>query len=205
MCVWKECNYKIAIVCRSYLPTAYVVRWEGYVLTRVCPSVCLFTPGGVPGQVQVQAGGGVPCQGVPGQIQGGTLPQGGIQSGPGGGYPARSRWGVPCRGVPQKEYLICRDRYASCVHAGGLSCFLYFQSHHNLIVTIFVIRQLNKIYRSVIDWRRGYNYSDLNHLDEGTLGFDNHKKPVLDQSDCDHQDCVGNRLMQFTSHFIILY
>ena len=46
------------------LPTAYVVRREGYVLTRVCPSihpsVCLSTGGGrYPGQVQ--PGVGVPA------------------------------------------------------------------------------------------------------------------------------------------------
>ena len=34
--------------------------WEGYVLTRVCPSVCLSTGGGYPSQVQP---GGYPCQG----------------------------------------------------------------------------------------------------------------------------------------------
>ena len=94
-------------------------------------------------------GGGVPCQvqpgwGVPCQVQGGTLP------GPArgvpcqvqpGGYPARSSWGdparssqgrvtlpggVPCRGGTQlgqhREYLLHGGRYASCVHAGGLSC-----------------------------------------------------------------------------------
>ena len=53
-----------------YLPTAYVVRREGYVLTRVCLSVCPHL-GGYPGQVQtggypsqVQLGG-TPCRGYP--------------------------------------------------------------------------------------------------------------------------------------------
>ena len=41
-------------------------------------------------------------------------------------------WGTPVQiwGTPppprigqQMEYLICRGRYASCVHAGGLSCY----------------------------------------------------------------------------------
>ena len=90
------------------LPPAYVVRREGNVLTRVCPSICLSTGGGVPishnalqhfpechgagtGGVpcQVQLGGGYPARGVP--CQGGTLP-GGY---PAGGYPAG---GVPCWG-----------------------------------------------------------------------------------------------------------
>ena len=40
---------------------------EGYVLTRVCPSVCQSTPsggGGYPSQVQLGEGG-YPCRGVP--------------------------------------------------------------------------------------------------------------------------------------------
>ena len=55
------------------------------------------------------------------------------------GYPmAKSGWGgytmmgvPPARdGVPpgkgqQLEYLICRGRYASCIHAGWLSCFVF--------------------------------------------------------------------------------
>ena len=64
------------------------------------------------------AAGGVPWQGV-------TLP-GGYPGGgyPGGGYPGR---GLPCRGGTQlgqhREYLLHGGRYASCVHAGGLSCY----------------------------------------------------------------------------------
>ena len=61
--------------------------------------------------------GGVPCQG--------GYPAGGV---PCGGYPAG---GVPCGGYPvrggtqlgqHREYLLHGGRYASCVHAGGLSC-----------------------------------------------------------------------------------
>ena len=66
-------------------------------------------------------------------LGGGTLP------GPaGGGYPAR---GVPCRGgtLPgpaggggtqlgqQKEYSLHGGRYASCIHAGGLSCVINYK------------------------------------------------------------------------------
>ena len=41
-----------------------------------------------------------------------------------GGYPARgcTHPGYPPPAVQQMEYLICRGRYASCVHAWGLSC-----------------------------------------------------------------------------------
>ena len=88
--------------------------------------------------------GGVPCQvqpgGVPCQVQlGGPWP---------GGYPARSSWGEPwpggtlpgpAGGVPwpgrysgrggtqlgqHREYLLHSGQYASCVHAGGLSCII---------------------------------------------------------------------------------
>ena len=66
---------------KRYLPTEYVVRQEGYVLTRVCPSihpsVCLST-GGYPRPGP--AGGGVPAfggypnqrgptQGTPSQVR----------------------------------------------------------------------------------------------------------------------------------------
>ena len=90
--------------------------------------------GGVPGQVWM---GGVPGQvwtgGVPGQVWmggrgylgwggGGTWPGGGRGvpgRGEGGGYLAGGR------GVPgQKECLLCSGRYASCVHAGRLSCLM---------------------------------------------------------------------------------
>ena len=85
------------------------------------------------------AGGCYPARGVP--CWGGTLAEGVTLLGgyPAGGYPAR---GVPCRGVPcrggtlpgvpcrggtqlgqQKECSLHGGRYASCVHAGGLSCW----------------------------------------------------------------------------------
>ena len=59
---------------------------------------------------------------------GNSLPRSGTR----GGYPGQVRVGVP-RGTPlswdglsshpSPEYLIRCGRYASCVHAGGLSCF----------------------------------------------------------------------------------
>ena len=89
-------------------------------------------PGATPGQVQM---GGTPARsdrGVPQPGGGGTpgyppavVPQGTPQQ----WYPGYPPGGVPpARGVPpstgqQMEYLIRRSRYASCVHAGGLSCY----------------------------------------------------------------------------------
>ena len=84
----------------------------------------------------------VPCQGVPclgmypGRVSpsqvrtGGTL-LGGTQVGtpPQQGTPrARSGWGgTQLR--QQKEYSLHGGRYASCVHAGGLSCFVNFDTY----------------------------------------------------------------------------
>ena len=66
-----------------FLPPAYVVRREGNVLTRVCPSICLST-GGLP--ISHNALQHFPeCHGA--DTWGGTLPGPG---GGGGGYPARS-------------------------------------------------------------------------------------------------------------------
>ena len=108
------------------LPPAYVVRREGNVLTRVCPSICLST-GGIPishnalqhfPECHGAATGGVPishnalqhfpeCHGaatggggtLPGSARGGTLPgsaRGGTLPGSAGGVP--SQGGVPSRG-----------------------------------------------------------------------------------------------------------
>ena len=120
------------------LPPAYVVRREGNVLTRVCLSVhrgvpishnalqhypeCHGAARGGPCQVQ----GGVPWRGgVP--WQGGTL---------GGGYP-----GGGTQLGQHREYLLHARRYASCVHAGGLSCsylesWSSIASHYCNILTI---------------------------------------------------------------------
>ena len=66
---------------------------------------------------------GVPCQVQPGGR--GTLPGGTLQGGyPAGGYLAGG--GYPAGGTQlgqQKEYSLHGGWYASCVHAGGLSCF----------------------------------------------------------------------------------
>ena len=81
------------------LPPAYVVRREGNVLTRVCPSICLSTGGGSvqpgggsvqPGGGSVQlAGGGVsPAGGGQSSQQGGSVQPGG------GGQVLTTRWAV---------------------------------------------------------------------------------------------------------------
>ena len=94
-----------------------------------------------------RGGGGVPCQVQPGG--GGTLPGpaggGGSLPGPaGGGVPARSsQGGLPCQVQPggggtlsggtqlgqQKECSLHGGRYASCVHAGGLSSLTTYAFH----------------------------------------------------------------------------
>ena len=105
--------------------------WHVSVLPSVCPR------GGYPYPIML-------CnivQNAMGQTSGGC-PARSSQ----GGYPARSsRGGVPCQGGypaggtllggefyparggtqlgQQKEYSLHGGRYASCVHAGGLSCF----------------------------------------------------------------------------------
>ena len=82
------CNISYFVMRVKFLPSAYLVRREGNVLTRVCPSIHL----------SVQRGGGYPypivlcniSQNAMGQI-------------PGGGDPTQ---GVPCRGSggTQVEY-----------------------------------------------------------------------------------------------------
>ena len=94
---------------------------------------------------------GIPCWGYLGRVPPRPGPDRGVPwPGPDGGVPwqgtppARSRWGVPWQGTPpqqgtppprswwrgtlvgqQKEYLLHGGRYASCIHAGGLSCLIF--------------------------------------------------------------------------------
>ena len=110
--------------------------------TRVCPSihpsVCPHlagwgeggiprpgpksSQGGYPSQVQAR---GTPCRGVP-HLGYNTAP-------PHWTWPGV----VPHRGK-QMEYLIRRGRYASCVHAGGLSClWVVWTPPHNSIQVIY--------------------------------------------------------------------
>ena len=77
-----ECESRTCFFYLLLLPTAYVVRREGYVLTRVC--VC-------------PRGGGVPR---PGPARGG-VPQPGLVR---GGTPARSDGGYPRWGTPRQGW-----------------------------------------------------------------------------------------------------
>ena len=127
---------------------AYVVRREGNSFTLfVSPHL---GGGGYPYPIMLcnisqnamgQTRGGVPCQVQPGGIpcRGGGYPVGGTKV----GYPPQQGTPQPGRGdyqgrVPpqpgqdggggtqlgqQKEHSLHGGRYASCVHAGGLSCY----------------------------------------------------------------------------------
>ena len=88
------------------LPPAYVVRREGNVLTRVCPSICLSTGGGYPYPIMLcncwtlprmpwgSWGGTLPGPAGEGGTLPGGYPVGGTLLGegtlPGGGYPVRT-------------------------------------------------------------------------------------------------------------------
>ena len=74
--------------------------------------------GGYPGRVppQTRSGWGVPCQGYPTWVP----PRQGIP--PAGYPPGLVRMGGGTQLGQQKEYSLHGGRYASCVHAGGLSC-----------------------------------------------------------------------------------
>ena len=100
---WENCHTF------RYLPTAYVVRREGNVLTRVCPLFCLSTPGGgtlarsrqgwYPSQVQL---GGYPCREVPHL----RYPPSDLAEEvplPGGYAPVRPSRGVPPAGRPHPQ------------------------------------------------------------------------------------------------------
>ena len=107
-------------------------------------------------------GGGTPAR---------SSQPGGYLVGPGRGVPhlgyppppVGPGWGG---GVPhfgkQMEYLICRGRYASCVHAGGLSCFsnnnyskiLFFRAAV-LNVRHFVTRNRCQVNRTYLSLHRG--------------------------------------------------
>ena len=69
-----------------------------------------------------------------GTLAGGTL-AGGVPWLGAGGYPA---WGGTQLGQ-HKEYLLHGGRYASCVHAGGLSCF---KMKWDINMMIFVLAQI---------------------------------------------------------------
>ena len=140
---------------RLFLPPAYVVRRESTVFTGVCLSTGggrggTRTHEGVPDRVPPWGGTwtpggyltGYPPGGVPGPRGGTQTPRGYLTRYPLGGGGTRTRGGdltgyPPGGGVPgpprggtqlgqHSEYLLHSGRYASCVHAGGLSCLNYF-------------------------------------------------------------------------------
>ena len=78
--------------------------------------------GGYPGQVPLPRG--VPSQVPPQGGYLGQVPPGVPGSGTPGGYPVRYPPRGGTRVGQQKEYSLHGGRYASCVHAGGLSCFV---------------------------------------------------------------------------------
>ena len=95
-------------------------------------SVCLSTlvGGGVPHlRISVLVTGGYPISGL---ARGGTPSQGYPPDQVWMGYPPRAGMGYPLDlgpGTPpqhSEEHLICGGWYASCVHAGGLSCYSRF-------------------------------------------------------------------------------
>ena len=104
---------------RHCLCHAYITDRVRSTMVRYCFHRCLsvHTWGGYPGQVQMV--GGVPWV-SPGQGSGPPHPRlDGVP--PGRGYPRPPGTGQ------QMQYLTRRGRYASCVHAGGLSrCWLLF-------------------------------------------------------------------------------
>ena len=103
------------------LPPAYVVRQEGNSFTLF---VSPHLGGGYPYPIMLcnisqnamgqPLGGGVPCQ-----VQPGGVPP----------HPARLGQGGTQLGQ-HREYLLHGGRYASCVHAGGLSCLLMARDIH---------------------------------------------------------------------------
>ena len=103
----REDKYLCSIVINSIINYLSIVtariRRMGKAMFSVCPHLWGEGGGGQPGQ----EGGGQ---------WGGQLGVGGVQ--PGGGV-----WGSAKIGQ-QNEYSLHGGRYASCVHAGGLSCFV---------------------------------------------------------------------------------
>ena len=115
-----------------FSPTAYIVRWE-VMFSQV--SVC-SGGGGVSRRDPDEGGGGTLARSrwgwvYPGQGWG-TPPPPGM-----GNPPPHQGWVIPPPpriGLQMMEYLIRCGRYASCVHAGGLSCCLFHYRYGCLAV-----------------------------------------------------------------------
>ena len=134
-------------------------------MTHVCPSICLSTGVGVSqptqpgGPVQPGGGGSVQLGGISPAGEGGGQSARGGQ--PGGGSVSWGGWvrsvsqggsagvgGGSAKIGQQNEYSLHSGRYASCVHAGGLSCYILnrrkksvfnhsYPQKHNLIKKSF--------------------------------------------------------------------
>ena len=91
--------------------------------------------------------GGFPSQGVPWPGPHGGYPsQGWVPPPSRDGIPPIQRWGTPAPLIGQQmEYLIRGGRYASCVHAGGLSCFIIYNSDIILCFIVFYEKEQNII------------------------------------------------------------
>ena len=70
-------------------------------------------------------------------------------SGGGGSGPAASGGGGSANIAQHREYLLHGGRYASCVHAGGLSCFKKKLEIISLF-TDFSVRNVKKVPKSEI-------------------------------------------------------
>ena len=128
----------------EFLPPAYVVRREGNSFTLSVHTWGGGGGGGYPYPIMLcnisqnamrqQGGVRVPPPGGGGGVPGQVPPRGVWVPTPPGGYPVRyprggggGGFGYPpggggTRSGQQKEYSLHGGRYASCVHAGGLSC-----------------------------------------------------------------------------------
>ena len=106
---------------------------EGNVLTCVCPSVCPQGGGQSSRGGQVSPAGGGVRSVQPGSGGSGQSSRGGgvrsVQLGGGSGQVSRGGGSVSWRGGwgeakigQQNEYSLHGGQYASCIHAGGLSC-----------------------------------------------------------------------------------
>ena len=124
-------------VCPSTNLSVHRGGWVGQVKGQSSPGgqvKCQSSQGGS-GQRSIQPGGSGPATGG-GQVQppggGQVQPRGGVRSShrggvrsshPGGGSgPAIQGGGGSAKIGQHREYLLHGGRYASCVHAGGLSC-----------------------------------------------------------------------------------
>ena len=88
------------------------------------------------------ATGGVPCQVQPGGYPGRGVPcPGGVPRSGNPPPPARSGGGGTQLGQ-HREYLLHGGRYASCVHAGGLSCKLEFVEARHYTQQVFLLLSL---------------------------------------------------------------